>query len=89
MDREIAFAVETIWYEAPFAVHQFWPHLHANSRSLATKMIEHCPEALSILPQDLIMNHAAWRDIVCAARPDQGVLGVQPVQMFYLDQLCA
>ena len=68
LELEIPFSIETIWHEAPFAVHQFWPHLHVNTPSMATMLIENCPEALGILPADLVANQTVWRDIVCAAK---------------------
>lgn len=71
MELEIPFSIETIWHEAPFAVHQFWPHLHVNTPAMATTLLENCPEALGILPADLFANQTVWRDIVCAANLDR------------------
>ena len=68
MDEEIPFPVETMWVEASFTVHKFWPHLHVNTQAMVTSIIENCPEVLGKLPPDLVERQKVWRDIVCTAR---------------------
>lgn len=88
MAEEIPFSVETIWHEAPFAVHKFWPHLHVSTPALATQIIEHCPEALGILPADLVTNQTVWRDIVCSAQVDRGAFDQATNITFDFDRVC-
>ena len=66
MDEEVRFCTETIMYEAPFAVHKFWPHLHAKSMLRgALSMLQNCPEALGIIPQETLQDDERWRRMVC------------------------
>ena len=65
MVDEVSFSVETIWHERPFAVHQFWPHMHANDPDIAMAMFQNCPEALAIIPPHVVKNNTQWKSIIC------------------------
>lgn len=86
--EEIPFSVETIWFDAPFAVHKFWPHLHVSTPAMATRIVENCPEVLGILPADVAANDT-WRGIVCAAKINRGAFTNGSNIDFELDQMCA
>ena len=83
------FSVETMWYEAPFAVHKFWPHLHVSTPTMATTIIEHCPEALGVLPAGLVADQTVWRDIVCAAQLDRSAFDQRSNITFNFGHVCA
>ena len=65
MDEENEFCAETIMFQKPFALHQFWPHLHANTPHDAVAMLENCPEGLGIIPHEVLLNDQRWKSIVC------------------------
>jgi hypothetical protein len=54
--EEIRFSVETMMHESPFALHKFWPHLHANSLDTAAAMLGNCPEGLDIMPLEVFQR---------------------------------
>ena len=65
MSEEEEFCAETIMSEKPFALHQFWPHLHANTPDDAEAMLNNCPEGLGIMPLEVLLNDERWKQIVC------------------------
>ena len=65
MTEEIEFSAETIMSPKPFALHQFWHHLPANSPHVAAAMLQNCPEALGIIPQDVLQDNSDWKRIIC------------------------
>jgi hypothetical protein len=65
MSEEKEFCAETIMFQNPFALHQFWPHLHANTPRDAAAMLENCIEGLDIIPHEVLLNDEKWKQVVC------------------------
>lgn len=55
------FSVETIFYEKPFGVHQFWRDLPVPNAILLKSFFNHCPEAWELLPADVLYDRKEWR----------------------------
>jgi len=55
-----------MWFseESPFGTHQFWSCLPPEAPQMKS-MIESCPEALGILPADLLSDER-WTNMACA-----------------------
>jgi len=68
MAEESEFCAETIMFQKPFALHQFWPHLHANAPLDAAAMLESCPEGLNIIPHEVLLNDEKWKQVICGLK---------------------
>lgn len=64
----LAFSVEMLYHEKPFGVHQFWTNLRPNATALRV-LLTNCPEALEILPSDIIARRSDWRNVLCDLKP--------------------
>lgn len=64
-DEERAFSVESLYYKAPFGVHQYWTALSPKS-PFFPEMFANCPEMLEILPDKLIKKSQDWRNLACS-----------------------
>lgn len=67
-EEALAFSVEMLYADRPFGVHQFWSNLQPNMTALRT-LFDNCPEALQILPGDIIARRPDWRGILCQLVP--------------------
>lgn len=77
--QELAFAVEAVYGVAPFGVHQFWTKVgpgvegEGQDEQALEKLLESCPEALAILPPEVVRVSPAWREAVCGFEGDDVV----------------
>jgi len=89
MSEEEEFCAETIMFKKPFAVHQFWPHLQANTPHDAAIMLENCPEGLDIIPHDVLLNDERWKQIVCGLNISYWEAPLlNPSTSYVLQQIC-
>jgi len=89
MTEENEFCAETTMFQKPFALHQFWPHLHANTPHDAAAMLENCPEGLGIIPQEVLLNDGRWKQIVCGLNISYGETSLlNPNTSCLLRQIC-
>lgn len=64
-----AFSVEMLYHDRPFGVHQYWTNLRPPNATALRTLLENCPEALAILPDDILARRSDWRGVLCAIKP--------------------
>ncbi len=65
-EEAMQFSVESVFYPTPFGVHQFWRDMRAPNATALTSFFQACPEALGVLPADVLTRRPEWREVVCA-----------------------
>lgn len=68
-EEALAFSVEMLFHEQPFGVHQYWTNLHPPNATAFRALLRNCPEALRILPGDILTRRPDWRGVLCDLRP--------------------
>ena len=63
-----AFSIEMLYYDKPFGVHQYWTNLRPNATALRA-LFMNCPEAMEILPTDILTRRPDWRNVLCDMKP--------------------
>lgn len=63
-----AFSIEMLYYDKPFGVHQFWTNLRPNATALRALFVN-WPEAIDILPTDILTRRSDWRNVLCDMKP--------------------
>lgn len=61
--------MEMLYHDKPFGVHQFWTNLHPPNATALRVLFDNCPEALQILPADIIARRPDWRGVLCDLQP--------------------
>ena len=75
----LAFSVEMLYHKQPFGVHQIWTNLNPPNVTALRTLFHNCPEALHILPGDILSRRPDWRAVLCDLRPSlAGCAGSSP-----------
>lgn len=78
-EEALAFSVEMLYHEQPFGVHQIWTNLNPPNATALRTLFHNCPEALHILPGDIVSRRPDWRAVLCDLRPSlAGCSGSSP-----------
>lgn len=65
-EEAMQFSVESVFHPKPFGVHQFWRDMRAPNATALSSFFQACPEALGVLPADVLTRRPEWRAVVCA-----------------------
>ena len=66
--KAMQFSVETVFYEKPFGVHQFWRDLYVPNATQLISFFNNCPEAWELLPENVLDKRWEWMSVICAEK---------------------
>lgn len=68
-EEALAFSIEMLYHPKLFGIHQFWTNLHPPNATALRTLLVNCPEALHIIPDDVIARRPDFRAVFCDLMP--------------------